>query len=146
MQHMPMLTDEHRPPLGLNMGALNVNTARGGMGTPPMAVSSTMVVETKANMGDSKGASGAEKENQLFQCKVCLTSFKREKYLREHKRNCQPTVIKRTLQVSLEPIKCFIMFVHGWDFLKIHKALGKGDEGSVCKFYFFCEIVENTQV
>ena len=126
MQHMPMLTDEHRPPLGLNMGALNVNTARGGMGTPPMVVNSTMVVETKANMGDTKGASGAEKENQLFQCKVCLTSFKREKYLREHKRNCQPTVIKRTLQVKPGTYKCFIMFVNGWDFFEVTQGIMQG--------------------
>ena len=85
-----------RSPLGLNMGALNT----GGRG---MGNSSNMVVETKANMGETnKGspASGAEKENWLFECRACLASFKREKYLREHKRNCQPNIVKRTLQVT----------------------------------------------
>ena len=102
MQHMPMLTDELQSPLGLNMGALNVNTERGAMASP-MAMNSTMVEDTKASMGDTKGA---EKENQMLQCKVCLARFKKEKYLREHKRNCQPNIIKRTLQVNLGPMDC----------------------------------------
>ena len=67
-------------------------------------VNSTMMVDTKANMGETKGspASGADKENWLFECKACLASFKREKYLREHKRNCQPNIVKKTLQVTYD--------------------------------------------
>ena len=103
MQHMPMLTDVHCPPLGLNMGALNVNTSRGGM-VSPLAMDNTTMVESKTIMGETKGGSGAEKENLLFQCKICLTSFKKEKYLRDHKRNCQANISKKPLQVSLRPI------------------------------------------
>lgn len=113
---------QRRSPLGLNMGALN--TAR-GMGSPMMMVNS--MVDNKASMGDTKGspASGGEKENWLFECKACLASFKREKYLREHKRNCQPNIIKRTLQVNLGP-KFQEMFHNGpfSFFKKLHKALG----------------------
>ena len=88
---------QRRSPLGLNMSALN--TARGmGLGAP----NNNMVVDAKASMGDTKGnpATGAEKENWQFECKACLSNFKREKYLREHKRNCQPNILKRTLQVK----------------------------------------------
>ena len=95
------------------MGALN--TAR-GMGSPMMMVNS--MVDNKASMGDTKGspASGGEKENWLFECKACLASFKREKYLREHKRNCQPNIIKRTLQVNplyacIESLLCRTMIL-----------------------------------
>ena len=122
MQHMPTLvTETHLSPLGLNMGALNVNTAKGSTGSPMainnmlagdtktlmvdtktsiMADTEAMMVETKASMGETKGdTKGAEKENWLFQCKVCLAKFKKEKYLRDHKRNCQPNISKRPLQV-----------------------------------------------
>ena len=75
-------------------------------------VNSTMMVDTKANMMETKSspASGAEKENWLFECKACLASFKREKYLREHKRNCQPNIVKKTLQVTYDlSLKLFLL-------------------------------------
>ena len=104
-------TMERKSPLGSNTVVLNIERRR----SSPLN-SSTMVdtkvdldeikagiVDNKTDIVDTKGSpgSGAEKENLVFECKSCLAKFKKEKYLKEHKRNCQPNITKMALKVKL---------------------------------------------
>ena len=102
---------ERKSPLGSNTGVLNIERRRSS------PLNSSMMVDTKVDMGeikagivdnktdivDTKGSPGigAEKENLVFECKSCLAKFKKEKYLKEHKRNCQPNITKMALKVKL---------------------------------------------
>ena len=103
---------EHKSPLGSNTVVLNIERRRSS------PLNSSMLVDTKVDMGEIKAGivdnksdivetkgsspgSGAEKENLVFECKSCLAKFKKEKYLKEHKRNCQPNITKMALKVKL---------------------------------------------
>ena len=103
---------EQKSPLGSNTVVLNIERRRSS------PLKSSMLVDTKVDMGEikagivdnksdiveTKGSSpgcGAEKENLVFECKSCLAKFKKEKYLKEHKRNCQPNITKMALKVKL---------------------------------------------
>ena len=102
---------EHKSPLGSNTVVLNIERRRSS------PLKSSMLVDTKVDMGEIKAgivdnksgivetkdspSSGAEKENLVFECKSCLAKFKKEKYLKEHKRNCQPNITKMALKVKL---------------------------------------------
>ena len=103
---------ERKSPLGSNTGVLNIERRRSS------PLNSSMLVDTKVDMGEIKAGivdnksdivetkgsspgSGAEKENLVFECKGCLAKFKKEKYLKEHKRNCQPNITKMALKVKL---------------------------------------------
>ena len=72
------------------------------------------VVDNKSNIVETKDSpsSGAEKENLVFECKSCLAKFKKEKYLKEHKRNCQPNITKMALKVKL-----LVIFQSEYDWL-----------------------------
>ena len=102
---------ERKSPLGSNTGVLNIQRRRSSPLNSSMMVDTKVdkgeikagVVDNKSNIVETKDSpsSGAEKENLVFECKSCLAKFKKEKYLKEHKRNCQPNITKMALKVKL---------------------------------------------
>ena len=107
-------TMERKSPLGSNTGVLNIERRRSSPLNSSMMVDAkdnkvnmgeikAGIVDNKSDIVDTKGSpgSGAEKENLVFECKSCLAKFKKEKYLKEHKRNCQPNITKMALKVKL---------------------------------------------
>ena len=105
------ITMERKSPLGSNTGVLNIERRRSSPLNSSMMVDAKVdkgeikagIVDNKTDVVDTKGSpgSGAEKENLVFECKSCLAKFKKEKYLKEHKRNCQPNITKMALKVKL---------------------------------------------
>ena len=106
---------ERKSPLGSNTGILNIERRRSSPLNSSRLVDTKVdkvnmgeikagIVDNKTDIVDTKGSSpgsGAEKENLVFECKSCLAKFKKEKYLKEHKRNCQPNITKMALKVNL---------------------------------------------
>ena len=105
---------ERKSPLGSNTGVLNIESRKSSPLNSSMLLDAKVdkvnmgeikagVVDNKTDIDDAKGSpgSGAEKENLVFECKSCLAKFKKEKYLKEHKRNCQPNITKMALKVKL---------------------------------------------
>ena len=106
---------ERKSPLGSNTGVLNIERRRSSPLNSSMMVDAkdnkvntgeikAGIVDNKSGIVETKGSSpgsGAEKENLVFECKSCLAKFKKEKYLKEHKRNCQPNITKMALKVKL---------------------------------------------
>ena len=101
--------------MGTNIGVLNIERRRSSPLNSSMMVDAkdnkvytgemkAGTVDNKSDIVETKGSSpgsGAEKENLVFECKSCLAKFKKEKYLKEHKRNCQPNITKMALKVKL---------------------------------------------
>ena len=100
---------ERKSPLGSNPVVLNIERRRSSPLNSSMMVDAkgeikAGIVDNKSDIVETKGSSpnsGAEKENLVFECKSCLAKFKKEKYLKEHKRNCQPNITKMALKVKL---------------------------------------------
>ena len=102
---------ERKSPLGSNTGVLNIerrkssplNSSRLVDAKDDMGEIKAGIVDNKTDIVETKGSpgSGAEKENLVFECRSCLAKFKKEKYLKEHKRNCQPNITKMALKVKL---------------------------------------------
>ena len=105
------ITMERKSPLGSNTGVLNIerrkssplNSSRLVDAKDDMGEIKAGIVDNKTDIVETKGSpgSGAEKENLVFECRSCLAKFKKEKYLKEHKRNCQPNITKMALKVKL---------------------------------------------